>query len=166
MSAVAGDSHNAVRGLIFHSSYSEYLDDRPIQSRGNLPRRCLLDIDVSFFVGEMTRPFWKRTLAQQHQEVTLCLLARNWELHFGRRITRGCKLHTTRVQLRVKCRWRQAQCVDWRKERQKRHKIQVPKSQALTNRLSSQQFFPKGLSSLSFVGSVHNNCQQSQMTEN
>ena len=163
---MAGDSHNAVRGLIFHSSYSEYLDDRPIQSRGNLPRRCLLDIDVSFFVGEMTRPFWKRTLAQQHQEVTLCLLARNWELHFGRRITRGCKLHTTRVQLRVKCRWRQAQCVDWRKERQKRHKIQVPKSQALTNRLSSQQFFPKGLSSLSFVGSVHNNCQQSQMTEN
>jgi len=52
-----------------------------------------LDIIVSSLRCEMTSPFQKRTLAQQHQEVTLFLLARNWELHSGRRITRGCKLY-------------------------------------------------------------------------
>jgi len=51
-------------------------------------------------------------------------------------------------------RWRQAQCLDWRKARQKRQKIQVPKSQALSRRLSSQQFSRRILQNHKFVEST------------
>lgn len=41
--------------------------------------------------------------------------------------------------------WRKAQSGDWRKQRQKRQKVQVRKSQSLSKRLlASQQFLPKG----------------------